>query len=227
MTTIRIWDIETGPAPADELEAIAPTFEAPKNLKDPAKIEAAIAEKRADWFERAALSPITGRVLCIGFADPSTGTTWTIGDQPHLDERAIVARFFDSLADCAMGSAAKLVGWNVHGFDLPFLVKRAWALGIHVPPYLRPSSGSRFYWPSWLVDMRQIWGLGEHQPEGSLDVVARYLGVGRKNGEGKDFARLFHGTTEQRKQALDYLENDVRLTMAVARRLGVIEEATP
>lgn len=48
-----VFDIETGPAPLDEIEAMMPEFEAPGNLKDPVKIEAALAKKREDFVEKA------------------------------------------------------------------------------------------------------------------------------------------------------------------------------
>ena len=50
-----IFDIETGPAPLEQLTAIMPEFEASGTLKDPVKIEADIAKKRAAWLDKAAL----------------------------------------------------------------------------------------------------------------------------------------------------------------------------
>src|SRR5476651_2330269 len=73
MQTI-VFDLETGPLAESELSALLPPFDPADvktgNLKDPAKIAEKIAEAEAnhkrDFIERAALDPLTGRVLAIG-----------------------------------------------------------------------------------------------------------------------------------------------------------------
>src|SRR5687767_1701747 len=73
MTTSNafIFDIETVPLSGARLALLEPEHEAPGNFKDPEKIAAAIAEKSRLWREKAALSPLTGRVAMIGMgADP-------------------------------------------------------------------------------------------------------------------------------------------------------------
>ncbi len=44
----------------------------PPTTKDPIKIEAYVAEKEEEWYGRAALSAISGRVLAIGYLDTRT-----------------------------------------------------------------------------------------------------------------------------------------------------------
>lgn len=215
------FDIETGPAPEAELKAFEPEFEPPKNLKDPEKIAAAIAEKRAAWYADAALSPITGRVLAIGYQSESSGRWCEYVGLGTLDERTLIARFFEKVRDLNMGANGRLVGFNIHDFDLPFLCRRALALGLRMPAGFMPTGGSRFYWPPWIVDLRAIWSFGQHQPAGSLGVVCRFLGLGEKSGKGADFARPFNGSDEERRTALAYLDNDVRLTALLASRLGI------
>ncbi len=51
-----------------------------------------------------------------------------------------------------------------------------------------------------------------------LDSIARHLGVGAKNGDGKAFAELWRS---DRKQAESYLRNDIELTALVANALGI------
>lgn len=53
--------------------------------------------------------------------------------------------------------------------------------------------------------------------KGSLDVIAKHLGVGAKNGDGKAFAELW---ASDRAQAVAYLRNDVQLTAKVAEVLS-------
>jgi len=74
------------------------------------------------------------------------------------------------------------------------------------------------YWGDQLVDLRDAWQLGDRQARGSLDTIARHLGVGAKNGEGKAFAELWQN---DRPKAEGYLRNDIELTAQVAYALGI------
>ena len=99
MQTI-VFDVETGPLAESELSALLPPFEPAEvktgNIKDPEKVAAKIAEAevnhRRDFFDRAALDPLTGRVIAIGVmamaeggkrkrttaAISSSGRRWTL-----------------------------------------------------------------------------------------------------------------------------------------------------
>ena len=69
-----------------------------------------------------------------------------------------------------------------------------------------------------MVDLREAWQLGDRMAKGSLDSIAKHLGVGQKNGDGKAFAELWRSN---RKQAEAYLRNDLELTAKVAHALGI------
>lgn len=212
------FDVETSGLPESELLATMPPFDPADvkcgNLKDPEKIAAKLAEAesahRRDYLEGAALDALTGRVLAVGFA--------TDGDVTILDggggDEAELLRAFWNVVTCSYYQGAGLVGFNVCAFDLPFLVKRSWKHSLAVPLWLREGR----WWSKRVVDLREAWQMGDRQAKGSLDAVARHLGVGRKVGDGKDFARLW---AEDRPAAVAYLENDVRLVRAVAERMGV------
>jgi hypothetical protein len=79
------------------------------------------------------------------------------------------------------------------------------------------------YWNDQMVDLREEWQLGDRQARGSLDTIARYLGVGEKNGHGEEFARLWR---EDRDRAIEYLRRDVELTARIAEVLGMVELPT-
>ena len=117
---------------------------------------------------------------------------------------------------CAPAEGNHLVGFNCCQFDLPVLIRRSWKLGVAVPLGIRRGR----YWGDNITDLRDVWQCGDRQAHGSLDTIAKHLGVGQKNGEGKDFARLWHNN---RELALRYLQNDLALTAAIAKRMGVIE----
>ena len=254
---VLAFDVETGPLPQDELDALmrhySPAFddEPPGdfdpstvkygNTKDEAKrrekLEAAKAahEKavsdwranrnraefqwRQEFIHLAPLSPITGRVLAIGYCD--AGGQVSIDDGP--DEATIIDNWLTEFTD-AHASGGRLVGFHILGFDVPFLIRRAWKLGLDVPPCLRPRELHR---NPTLVDLLDVWKCGTRDTawhvDNKLDTVARFFGLGGKlDGiSGADFHRLWNGSPAEREKAVAYLEKDVQLTLAIAKAMGV------
>ena len=228
MQTI-VFDVETGPLAESELSALLPPFDPAEvktgNLKDPAKIAEKIAEAEAnhrrDFIERAALDPLTGRVVAIGMLDLETDKFFIIG---HDDEARTLREFWEASRG-EMGRNNPLIGFNICNFDLPFLFRRSWKHRIAVPFGIRRGR----YWGDQVVDLRDAWQLGDRQARGSLDSIAKHLGVGAKcvpHGplagkaiNGADFAGLWQS---DRKSAEGYLRNDVELTALVADALGVV-----
>ena len=206
-----IFDIETAPLPESELIQFMPEFEAPANFKDPEKIEAAIAAKRKAWIEDAALSPMTGRVLAVGLI---VGDEFSCISEPGT-ETEILVRFWSAVCGSG-GQLQPLVGFNINTFDLPFLIKRSWKRGVSIPVGVRRGR----YWGDQIIDLRDVWQMGDRQAPGSLDTIARHLGVGAKTGSGADFSALWE---TYRTAALAYLRNDLELTKLIAERLGVLE----
>ena len=224
------FDIETGPLPESELLPMLPPFDASEvrvgNLKDEAKIAAKIAEAelnhRRDFIDRAALDATTGRVIAIGLLTPhpgplpsaereKAGEVEIIGD----DDEAATLREFWKRWKWEDGRPVEFVGFNVLQFDLPFLVRRSWKLRVPVPAGLRRGR----YWGDGILDLRDVWQLGDRQARGSLDAIARHLGIGAKNGEGKEFAKLWQN---DREKAIAYLKNDLELTARIAESLGCV-----
>lgn len=188
-----------------------------------------LAEQHFTKFKsRAALDPTTGRVVAVGYQSADTGKV-AISDGKG-DESTILTEFWAKYLKCRQqpGSPRKMVGCNIFGFDLPFLIRRSWMLGVDVPASVVVN---RRYFDQLFVDLREVWLLGQKwgDCESKLDTMARALGVGSKsNGEGvngctgADFARLWGGTAAERELAIAYLKNDLELTAGVAKRLGVV-----
>jgi hypothetical protein len=222
-----VFDIETGPLPETELEAMMPAFDAAEvkcgNLgpeKAAQKIAEAEKNHRRDFFDRAALDPLTGRVLAIGLQvyQSAPGGVVMEGDPTTVilgsaDEASLLTSFWAAVRG-DHGRLHPLIGFNICLFDLPFLMRRSWKHGVAVPFGLRRGR----YWGDQVVDLRDAWQLGDRQARGSLDSIARHLGVGAKNGDGKAFAELWRS---DRKQAEAYLRNDLELTARVAKALGI------
>src|SRR5512133_490408 len=79
-----VFDIETIPQDEAKLLALAPEFTAPADLKDPAKIEAAILRKRADYLADAALNWKTAEVVLIGAGDDTGIQSFTANTEKEL-----------------------------------------------------------------------------------------------------------------------------------------------
>lgn len=168
----------------------------------------------------AALDPTTGRILAIGVQDADSGKCGI--DDGGGDEAVLIAKFWAKYVKCRaqVGGPRKMIGANIFGFDLPFLIRRSWILGVEVPASVRNGR----YFDQLFIDLRDVWLCGQrwNDCQSSLDVMARALNCGSKNGHGADFARLWFGTGEERNLAVAYLRNDLAMTAAVAKRLGVV-----
>jgi len=204
MTKTIYFDCETGSLPDEQLAIVKPEFTAPKNYKKPEAISEYLVQAETDWRERAALSAITGRVLAIGLL---TGDDFQVIEGTEL---GILTGFW---AAWEHNQDARFVGWFVKGFDLPFLFRRSLALSVPVPKDLNEGR----YFNSRIVDLAEIWCCGNREQKESLDIVAKSLGIGAKNGDGKDFAVLWASDKEKAKE---YLHNDLRLTAGIAKRMG-------
>ena len=203
------FDVESSPCPLAEAERFMPSTWPTGNTKDPDKLATAIAEKKKAWLEDGALNPLTARVLAIGLLVSDTFVL--IG--PPATEAEILHEFWDAVRDG--DNIHKLIGFNVALFDLPLLCRSSYRLGVPVPSALREGR----YWSRSVIDLRDLWTFNDRQTVGSLDTVAKYFGVGAKTGSGTDFSNLWQ---TDRPKAEAYLKNDISITAAIARKLGVL-----
>ena len=214
------------------------------NMKDEAKIKQKIEQKRTEhekavaeatarlaeareqaWLafvERAPLSPLTGRVLAIGYlSSGKTDLDWASQSDNGQGEEALLRRWWGRF-NYHRERQQQMIGHNIYGFDLPFLVRRSWLLGIAIPPEAFNFSGGRWSWNRLFVDTMAAWACGVYGERAKLDRLAQYFDTQRKFGNGANFARLFWGTPEERTQAFDYLGNDLEVTRQVAAKMGVL-----
>lgn len=207
MTKNLHFDIETGPA--GDASQFEPIFEASKVLKDPTKIAVDIADKRQAWYDKLALSALTGQVLAIGWAGDD-GDVTIITQTSTVTEADVIETFWN-----VTRGAQRLVGFNSNTFDLPFLWRRSLKLGLKIPdgifePNRRLSSNN--------LDLMERWTWFDNQARVSLDNLAKFCGLPPKLGSGKHFADLMHTSIEE---AVAYLKHDVELTRSLARRMGI------
>ena len=171
--------------------------------------------------DKAALSAITGQVVAIGYLGKH--------EILHLatdgvSERALLVQFWKSYRDMRKQNRS-MVGFNIKGFDLPFLAQRSWILEFPVPTSILTPTG---YLDSSSVDLLDRWKVGYRGSmavgNAKLATVARALGLGDKPDDctGAEFAKkLWSESPEDRQAAEKYLSNDLAITAAVANRLGV------
>ena len=206
-----IFDIETGALPFGEL--VIPAFNPADvklgNTKDPDKIAERIRQAEenhvTDYIKNAALDALSGQVLCIGYRLERDEPAILSSDADG--EAAMLRQWWELLN--TWERQPRLIGFNVKSFDLPFLIKRSWKHRITPPYWIRHGR----YWNDLVVDLREVWQLGDNRAHGSLGAISRHLGLGEKTGNGADFANLWK---TNRQAAIDYCLQDVKLTQQVA-----------
>lgn len=221
-----VFDIETGPIEEPLLSERLPQFDPESvklgNLKDAEKIKIKIEEARkeheAETGGKAALSALTGRILAVGYKSEKA-TILSHVAAIEGGEAGLLNQFWQQYRRIRK-EHRPLVGHNISGFDVPFLVRRSWLLGVDVPTTVFDGR----YLDRIFVDTMSRWQCANYRDAFvGLDALGRALGLGGKTEGvgGADFSRLYFGTPEERAKALEYLARDVELTWLVAQRLGI------
>ena len=208
-----VFDIETVPQDEAKLLALAPEFTAAANLKDPEKIAASIAKKRADYLADAALNWKTAEVVLIGAGDDAGIQSLT----SHSEKR-LVGDFLDRIS-AALGDGVVVGGHNVKGFDLPMLVNRARVHGLKIPANVLTFWKGRPQWADNIFDTLEILSFGKSFDGNGVDDVARVFGLPPKLGHGGEFPLLWRA---DREGAIAYNRRDVEIEIEIARICGCI-----
>jgi len=176
----------------------------------------------------AALYPEFGRVVCVSigqvvFEDGVTPTA-KIKSFYGDDEKDILDVFMKTMSRIFHASPnISLVGHNVKGFDLPFLIKRAIINGVNIPNKLQLQKMKP--WENCLVDTNDIWKFGGWNGA-SLSLICDLLQIPspKENMYGGEVAEAYwNGRIEEIK---NYCEDDVCATMNVMLKLSNMELIT-
>lgn len=180
----------------------------------------------ADFKDKAALDARYGRVVAIGVGPcPIMGDGFGIiscdGENVLADEFSGLKLFWQWVAQ-NMEQQRPMVGLNVFGFDLPFLVRRSWILGVSIPSGVRSGRG----WNPLFIDLASVWTFGGYKEYIGLNDLAKAFGLEGKTEEvdgvavsGKDFWHLWRSN---RKVAEAYLMQDLKLPALLAVKMGVV-----
>ena len=223
MTTPRRSDLDVSPVVLDievlpllECADYLDPPQAPRNLKDPEKIAAALAEKQADQLSRAGLDPLLGRICAVG--------TWSrdAGEQVQLclteaDERDAIGQFWDRVID----PMRLIVGYSIR-FDLRYLLTRSRLLGLPTPPldlgrYPRLKRFECLYEVLTFGEMQHFDGVMSR----SLRSVCRRLGLPYDTEvEGKQVPELW--AAGDYAAVAEHCRRDVESARELARWLGLL-----
>jgi hypothetical protein len=207
-----VLDLET--TAIAEIDQYADDARIDSRLKDPVKI----AEARAAALEKAALDMDLARIVCTGLwanGDDGPSTLLSAVDQT---EWADVAAAWDAIATC-IGNGGQIVGYNLIGYDLPLLMRRAQYLSVpHQPIDLNK------YRPGAVLDLQQVLSFQGAKPFRSLAFYCRRFGIDIPDEtSGADMPALIAAGDWQAVRAHNLA--DLRRTQALAQRLGYIGPA--
>lgn len=210
-------DIETCGVPnaAEFLEPVQPDG----RLTDPDKIKADIAAKELARIEKVALDWNVGRIAAIGWWTEQHGVDHVIcPDETH--EAYALKEFW------AASKNRTLIGFNIKGFDARFLVRRSQLLQVAYTPL---DFGK--YTRRGVIDLYLDLTFGDgHYDQGcmkrSLHAFCRRFGIPVDDTvKGADIPALVAagkwGTVQE------HVISDVELTVALARRVGVLRAEVP
>lgn len=213
--TIIAFDIET----IADRSAI-PFLPEPKpngRLKDPAKIESDIAEKKAKQLAEMGLSPMTNMVCCLSWCDSDNRSgNIVLESEDPAHERECLLNVWEDLS-----AGDIFVTFNGRSFDLPTIRLHSLKHNIKMPVDIdsgRYNRGNH-------IDMRQILAGEDKFAPGKLDFFAqRFLGVGKTEGiAGKDIQNWWD--VGLKEDIANYCDNDAKITMGLfelARNCGLI-----
>ncbi|HMN61262.1 MAG TPA: ribonuclease H-like domain-containing protein [Anaerolinea sp.] len=129
MQPILFFDIETATNP--DAIGFLPEPAAPANYKDADKIAQYVTEKKAEQIQQAPLDADLGKVIAVAIQRglENAAEVCLVGDPETPNEAALLRFFWSSFAQLN----GRVCGYNILGFDLPYLLRRSFALNIEVP----------------------------------------------------------------------------------------------
>ena len=213
-TKILFIDIETSASP--DCDLFKPTFKEPRTTQkgEMDKRDKSIEEQEQNWKSNCALDPLTGQVLMVGYNYLDESSIDFIKNPAlayEVDEAMLMRMAVDNIT-----RADLVIGHYLKSFDLPFIINRCRKHGITRPEIGYMSKG-RWYWSEKVIDLRDLWTLGQYNEHISLNNMAKYFGLEPKDEEiGKNFQQVFESDLEK---AIGYCKHDVELTKEIYNKL--------
>lgn len=217
-------DIETAPHPCatDYIEPLnLDGIKAAGNLKDPEKIKADLEKRRADAtaehagkLGRAALDWNLSRIVALAWStDHENVVVHPCATED--EERAALRAFWKD------ATGRELLGFAARTFDAPTLIQRSRLLSVdpsRLPNLARYGKGS-------VIDLRDVLTFDDARYEAlmprSLKMFCRRFGLPVDDDiNGADIPQLV--ADGKWDEVISHVTSDVRLTIALARRIGCL-----
>ena len=182
----------------------APEFSAPSNYKDPSKIAAAIEKKQAEFWAKAGMDLDYALITAIGIAVGNGKPEGRTGTEIELLE------WFWQEA-----KGAKLIGYNIIGFDIPIITRRSLVLGVKPSRML---SGLK-PWDESIVDLMMVFyhnGRGPGVKYRGLKWVCGVYGVETEWDVEEVDGSMVDGLSEA--ELREYVRSDVARTRELAAK---------
>lgn len=212
-------DIETLPTDRPEIEAeIRASVRPPAQYKKPESIEAWMrnegVEAGEEAFRRTALDGSFGRVCVFGFAVNDGDVECVYG----LDEREVLEKALLHVEAVTTNSFMScVIGHNVSGFDLRFLVQRFTVHGMRPPLAIARAAQAKPWETEKVYDTMVQWaGAGSRI---SLDRLCKALSIESPKGD-LDGSKVYDYVKAGRiVEVSDYCAKDVEAVRKVHRRM--------
>ncbi len=212
-----VFDLETAGLPnaAEFLDPVEPD----KRLTDPVKIAASIVEKEQARSEKFGLDWNVGRIVAMGWWTQGDGMVVTPCDD-ELDETVTLRAFWAAVRH------RTIIGFRCKDFDLKFAIQRSRYLGIDYPQLDLGRYSNR----SAIVDLYHELTFNDSQDRDSwcmrrtLKAFCKRFGIACEDDtKGADIAALV--AAEKWDEVIAHCTSDVKLTVALAQRLGFVQTA--
>lgn len=220
MRTYIYFDIETIPDQSPgAFERAVKRVKPPASLKKKESIERWMDENREDaaWdiLHKTGLDGASGHVCTIGWAKNGRAVEVRHAES-RTEEAEIIREFFAALDPY---HSETLVGHNIVGFDIPFLIKRAIVLGIELPgPTTFPRDPKP--WDKAVFDTMTAWAGARDRI--SLDRLCDTLGIPGKDGfDGSQVAQAWANGEHQK--IAEYCDDDVKRVRAIHKKFLLAE----
>lgn len=210
------FDIETIPDQSDDALAKAREHvRPPGNLKKPESIdlwmtENAEAEARK-ILDKTSFDPAYGHVCTIGWA-LNNGPVRVEHAEDTGEEADILRAFFTAMPR----HDVTLVGHNIVGFDIPFLIRRAIMLGVELPSeYALPRDPKP--WGFSVFDTMHSWAGSGRGDMISMNRLCGILGIiGKEDFDGSMVAEAW--AAGDHMTIARYCDDDVRRVRAIHQK---------
>lgn len=221
-------DVETAPHPCAVEYVPAPDLESIKaagNLKDPEKIKADIDARKqkaqaehAESLARAALDWNINRIVALGWSCDGGESVIVKPCQDEAEEANALRAFWND------AEGREFLGFCARTFDLPVLIQRSRLLNLTY----RHVNLARFGKGS-VIDVRGVLTFDDARYEAimprSLKMFCKRFGLEVEDEVSGADIRQF--VTEGNWDAIiSHVTSDVRLTAALAKRIGLLQEVT-